>query len=393
MNLNKIKMKNITAIACALFLTGGLFAQDNLVDNGSFEQSVGRVKRMGSISQCEGWASATGVKADYFLPTKEPGINTPDNLYGFEEPMDGDAYAGIVAFSYGDKIPRSYITTRLNETLKKGKKYCAQYNVSLAEGSKYAVNQMGMLFSKKQFESDSKANLIENPQVKTDEIYNAQFGWYSVCGVFIAEGGEKYLTLGNFNSSQDIKNEKNKPLKGSKIKAEAIVAAYYYIDDVTVYEMDEDTPCECNSNVEEEDYSTLIYQKQINVDESKSTPKQIVEAQQIFFGFGQDELTTQSKLSLDAIAKVMIANPLVRLQINGYFDVMEDEVGAEKAEYSGMDRKRVNAVMEYLKAKSVASARLIESNQGSDIDYAEIVESDDEEVKQAKNRRVEFILR
>jgi len=393
MNLNKIKMKNITAIACALFLTGGLFAQDNLVDNGSFEQSVGRVKRMGSISQCEGWASATGVKADYFLPTKEPGINTPDNLYGFEEPMDGDAYAGIVAFSYGDKIPRSYITTRLNETLKKGKKYCAQYNVSLAEGSKYAVNQMGMLFSKKQFESDSKANLIENPQVKSDEIYNAQFGWYSVCGVFIAEGGEKYLTLGNFNASQDIKNEKNKPLKGSKIKAEAIVAAYYYIDDVTVYEMDEDTPCECNSNAVEEDYSTLIYQKQINIDESKSTPKQIVEAQQIFFGFGQDELTSQSKLSLDAIAKVMIANPSVRLQINGHSDVMEDEVGAEKAEYSSMDGKRVAAVIEYLNSKSVSSTRLIASNQGSDIEYAEIVESDDEEVKQAKNRRVEFILR
>ena len=89
----------------------------------------------------------------------------------------------------------------------------------------------------------------------------------------------------------------------------------------------------------------------------------------------------------------MIANPSVRLQINGHSDVMEDEVGAEKAEYSSMDGKRVAAVIEYLNSKSVSSTRLIASNQGSDIEYAEIVESDDEEVKQAKNRRVEFILR
>ncbi len=392
MNLNKTKMKNLTAFACSVLLSGGLFAQYNLVENGSFENSSGKVKRIGSISSCEGWASATGVKADYFLPSKEAVIGTPENVYGNEVPKDGSCYAGIVAYSYGDKMPRSYITTRLNENLKKGKKYCASYSVSLAESSKYAVNQMGMLFSKKEYESDAKTSIIEpKAQIKSDKIYNAQYGWHQVCGVFIAEGGEKYLTIGNFNATQDIKNEKNKPEKGVKITQ--IIAAYYYIDNVVVYEMDENTPCDCQTVEAEEQYSTLIYQKQILIDEAKNSPKQVIDGQEIFFGFGQDALTPLSKTSLDVIVRMMMANPKLRLQINGHSDALEDKVGNEKSEYSNMDNKRIAAVMDYLKEKGVASERLIPSAQGSEMPNPEGSDSDDEEVRQAKERRVTFIAR
>lgn len=384
-------MKKIGTVALSFLFVGGMFAQNNLVENGSFEDYEGKVKKVGSISQANGWASATGSKADLFVPTKEIGVGTPDNLYGTEAPKEGDCYAGIVAYSYGDKVPRSYITTRLTETMKKGKKYCVSYNVSLAEGSKYAVNQMGMLFSSKAYESDAKTNLVESAQVKSDKIFNAMYGWHQICGVYIAKGGEKYVTLGNFNATQDIKNEKNKPDKG--VKATPIVAAYYYIDDVVVFEMDEDTPCDCTSEEPEEEYSTLIYQKQINVDETKKTPKQVIEAQEIYFGFGQDVLTPLSKSSLDVIAKMMMANPTFKLQINGHTDAMEDEVGAEKEQYADMDDKRIAAIIDYLKSKSIASERLIPSAQGSEEANPNILADDDEEVSQAKNRRVMFIVR
>jgi OmpA-OmpF porin, OOP family len=392
MNLNKIKMTKISTLASALLLTGGLFAQDNLVVNGSFEDYTGRVKKEGSIDMSNGWASATGVKADFFAPSKEGIVNTPDNIYGSEAPKDGDCYAGIVAYSYGDKIPRSYLITRLSETLKKGKKYCVSYNVSLAEGSKYAVNQMGMLFSKSEFESDSKAILQEDAQVKSDKIFNAVFGWHQICGVFIAQGGEKFLTLGNFNPTLDIKNEKNKLEKGSS-KVTPMIAAYYYIDDVIVYEMDDETACECTSDEPSEEFSTMIYQKQIRIDETKSTPKQIVEAQELYFGFGQDNLTPLSESSLDVIAKIMMANPTLRLEIMGHTDAMEDEVGEEKEIYADMDNKRIAAVMDYLKSKQVAVQRMVASPQGSGEANPNISDSDEEEVAQAKNRRVVFVVR
>ncbi|MFT5581955.1 MAG: OOP family OmpA-OmpF porin, partial [Psychromonas sp.] len=142
MRLKKVEIKK-TLIASAILLTGGFgFAQDenNLVNNGSFEEASSKVKRLGSISASTGWASPTAARADYFIQSKVAEINVPNNVYGSENAKDGFAYAGIVAFSYGDKMSRTYLMTKLNTTLKKGQKYCVEYNAALAEGSKYACN-------------------------------------------------------------------------------------------------------------------------------------------------------------------------------------------------------------------------------------------------------------
>jgi len=391
MNLNRNKMTKIGTLAFGMLLSTGMFAQQNLVNNGGFEEVKGKVKRPGSIAMAEGWTSATGVNADLFVDTKEPGFGTPDNLYGTENAKDGSNYAGIVAFSYGDKIPRSYLQTRLTTPLKKGQKYCISYHVSLAEGSKYAVNQMGMYFAKKQYETDSKASLIEEAQHKSFKINNAVFGWDKICDTYLAEGGEKFLILGNFNSNENIKNEKNKPSKG--IKVEPLIAAYYYIDDVSVYLIEEDMVCDCANPNNEVAYSTLIYQKQIHLDPAKNTPKQMVEGQQLYFGFGHDRLTPITESALDIIAKQMMDNPAMKLQINGHSDKMEVEIGQTEADYADMDNKRIAAVIEYLTSKQIASSRLIASAQGSESDNPEINETDDEETAQAKNRRVFFIVR
>lgn len=384
-------MTKIAGIACSILLTTNMFAQQNMVNNGDFEDVKGRVRRTGSIAMANGWTSATGVKADLFVDTKEPGFGTPDNLYGTENAKDGSNYAGIVAFSYGDKMPRTYLQTRLTSPLKKGEKYCISYHVSLAEGSKYAVNQMGILFSKKEYESDSKASLIEDAQYKSNEIHNAVFGWDKICETYLATGNEKFLIIGNFNSNEDIKSEKNRPTKG--LKVDQLIAAYYYVDDVSVYLIEDDMVCDCASANEEEKYSTLIYQKQVNLDATRNTPKQLIEGQELYFGFGQDRLTLIAEGALDLIAEQMLANPTMKLQINGHSDEMEEKVGEEKEEFSDMDNKRIAAVYNYLTSKQVASSRLISSPQGSESPNADINENDEEDVAQAKNRRVMFIVR
>jgi len=384
-------MKKTGGIIYSILLTTSLFAQQNLVNNGGFEDVKGKVKRSGSIAMANGWTSATGVKADLFVDTKELGFSTPDNLYGTENANDGSNYAGIVAFSYGDKIPRTYLQTRLTSPLKKGQKYCVSYHVSLAEGSKYAVNQLGVLFSKKEFETDSKASLIEGAQYKSDEVHNALFGWDKICDIYLADGNEKFLILGNFNSNEDIKQEKNRPTKG--LKVEQLIAAYYYVDEVSVTLIEEDMACDCASPNEEEKYSTLIYQKQINLDEAKNTPKQLIEGQELYFGFGQDRLTLIAEGALEIIAKQMLANPKAKLQINGYSDKMETKAGEEKEQFADMDNKRIAAVMEFLTTKEIAGSRIIASPQGSEFQNPDITDNDEEDVAQAKNRRVMFIVR
>ena len=185
------------------FISNQSIAQqtENLVENGSFEQTDGKVKKLGSIESALGWVSPTGVRADLFTPSGVPEINVPINAFGKEEAKEGANYAGIYAYSFGDKAPRSYIMTKLSTPLKKGLKYCVKFNVSLAEASKYASNQMGAVLSSKPVTTDSKTAIIEKASVlhSDNKVFNAMYNWETVCAEFVATGGEKFITIGNFS--------------------------------------------------------------------------------------------------------------------------------------------------------------------------------------------------
>lgn len=388
-----IKTVSKLVVVCLFGMTA--FAQDaeNLVPNGSFEATDKDPKKLGSIENANGWHSPTGVRADLFVPSKKvPDIDVPLNIYGKEDAKDGSNYAGIIAFSYGDKMARSYLAAKLSVPMKKGTKYCVQFNVSMSEASKYACNQIGMNISKKAFGTEEKTSIIDKAHIlhETNKIFDAAYNWEQVCGIYEAEGGEKYITIGNFSTNEDTKNERNK--KVSDVKVAQIIAAYYYIDNVTITLIDDANPCNCAPEDDGSQYSKTIYQK-VPKTNDKMTPAQLIEAQSLYFAFGKNKLSQVGEDALDFIAETMKADPAMKLQIKGYSDAMEDEVGAEKSAYAGMDANRVNAVVMYLVEKGIAESRLIASPQGSSEQSADIVETDEDDIKQAKNRRIEFKVR
>lgn len=387
-NISSIILIGLTAISS--------FGQqgENLVPNGSFEATDGKVKKLGGIESATGWTSPTGVRADLYTPSKVPEINVPDNLYGKEEAKEGSNYVGIVGFSYGNKVPRSYIMVKLDAPLKKGLRYCVKFNVSLAESSKYASNQIGVNFAKNPFATDEKTIIKDESHIlhanNDTEKLNQTFNWEQVCGTFEAKGGEKYLTIGNFNSDDQTKYETNKKPKDMKI--DQIIAAYYYIDDVSVILINEGEKCDCLVEEDANEYSTTIYQKTIILND-KMTPTQKIEAQQTYFAFGKSNLAPVGKESLDQIVEWLKANPGLKLEILGHSDPEEDKVGIEKTQYADMASKRVNAVVLYLTEKGIDESRLIPSPQGSDVPNEEIIETDDIDLKMAKNRSVTFKVR
>jgi outer membrane protein OmpA-like peptidoglycan-associated protein len=366
---------------------------ENLVPNGSFEATDGKVKKLGSIESAMGWTSPTGARADLFTPGKVPEINTPDNVFGKEAAKEGSNYAGIVGFSYGNKVPRTYLMVKLDAPLKKGMKYCVKFNASLAESSKYASNNIGANFSKKPFATDEKTIIkdvahvlhYDNENHKINQTYN----WDQICGTYEAEGGEKYLTIGNFYPDDKTKSENNKKPKDMKI--DQVIAAYYYIDDVSVLLINEGEKCDCLVE-EKDDYSTTIYQKAVVLND-KMTTTQKIEAQQTYYAFGKTTLTSEGKASLDLIAELMKADPAMKLEVMGHSDAEEDKVGIEKPQYADMALKRVNAVVLYLTEKGIEESRMIPSPQGSETPSDEIAATDEPDLKMAKNRRVTFRVR
>lgn len=372
---------------------------ENLVPNGSFESIGKKPKRLGKIESATGWVSPTGVRADLFVDTKLEEIAVPDNIYGRETAHEGENYAGIVGYSYNDKMPRSYVMTRLDSPLKKGMTYCVKMYVSLSEASKYASNNVGVHFSKKALGTDSKVSMILEPSVvhrQNDyETMSARFNWTEVCGVYVAKGGEKYISLGNFSSNEETRYERMKKDNGTKnIKVSQIVAAYYYIDDISVRLLDQDKgeKCDCAAGDEGVSYSKMIYQK-VFPETDKTTPKERVEMQQVYFAFGKQSITTEGEQSLNIIAEYLKANPSSKIQIKGYCNTLENEVGMEKDIYLDMDNQRIGSVMKYLMAQGIEESRMIPSRKrDTSPNTEEHNDSDDEETKQAKNRRVTFKL-
>lgn len=362
---------------------------ENLVDNGGFESSTGKTKKLGQIDMATGWKSPTGARSDLFLKdAKMPEIGVPTNAYGKEEPKDGENYAGFVAFSFGDKVPRSYVMTKLKTPLKKDMKYCVSFYISLAEASKYSCNQIGANISKKEFGTDQKSAIIDKTHImhQDNKIFNAMYGWEKVCGEFVAEGGEKYITIGNFTSNEDTKKENNK--KSSDIKTQ-IIAAYYYIDEVTVTLITDDQKCDCGGDQAESDISATIYQKAVVIND-RMTPKEKIESQGVYFAFGKDRLTQQAMAALDLTVAEMKANKTMTITLNGHSDPAEDELAQKKPYYAEMDKKRIAVVTEYLTGKGIEASRIKSVAKGNSEPNKEITDSDSDDLKMAKNRRVEI---
>jgi outer membrane protein OmpA-like peptidoglycan-associated protein len=197
------------------------------------------------------------------------------------------------------------------------------------------------------------------------------------------------MLIGNFYGDNVTKYETNK--KPKDFSKEQIIAAYYYIDEVSVVMLENSERCDCVVE-DKNEYSTMVYQKAIVLND-KMTSAQKVDAQQCFFSFGKTNFSPLGKESLDLIVTEMKANPAMRLEIMGHSDKEEDKVGAEKQDYADMASKRINAVVLYLTENGIEEGRLIPSPQGSEIPSEEIYEADEPDLVMAKNRRVTFKVR
>lgn len=392
MKSTSMKIKKVSIIVALAGLPLFSIAQnnDNLVENGGFESNTGKAKKLGQIDMATGWKSPTGARADFFLKdSKMPEIGTT-NALGTEDPTEGENYAGIMAFSYQNKAPRTYLMAKLKTPMKEGSKYCISFKLSLAEASKYSCNQIGVNVNKKEFGTDQKTAIIDETNVihPKNKVFNAFFGWDKVCGTYTAKGGEKFITIGNFTSNENTKYETNKKAKDNKFTA--VIGAYYYIDDVVVTLIEEGDKCDCNyEDAEQKTVSTTIYQKQItNLD--RMTPKDKIEAQGINFAFGKATLTPQANAALDLIAEELKKNPAFTITLTGHSDPSEDELAVKKPMYAEMDKKRLEAVKAYLISKGVDASRIKSQTKGSaEPNAEEFREGDDDDLKMAKNRRVD----
>ncbi len=186
------------------------------------------------------WTRPTDATSDYFNSCAAgpffSSTSTPENFAGYQEPKEGNGYAGGYVF-FSSMDYREYIQAPLFTPLTAGHKYFISYYTSLANGMGdiLAIDQMGACFLNLPEERVGYLAALTDliPQVYSEPgvVLSDTLNWMNISGAFTATGGEEWVIVGNFTPDEDLTLEPVGP------PAELSSFCYYYFDDFCLLDM------------------------------------------------------------------------------------------------------------------------------------------------------------
>jgi len=186
------------------------------------------------------WQNPTGGSPNFFAEctTLQPDWDVPQNMFGYQWPHSGIGYAGfspLIAKGVFSNDFREYIQVKLTDSLKQTKKYKVSFYVNLSDSSDYATDNIGAFFSDTAIHKDIPDYSPFNsfiPQIENQNgnIITDKENWIVISGIYIAHGGEQFITIGNF---YDDAHTDTLYVGGGHIN-NPNPYSYYYIDDVSV---------------------------------------------------------------------------------------------------------------------------------------------------------------
>jgi outer membrane protein OmpA-like peptidoglycan-associated protein len=359
----------------------------NQVKNPGFEEVQPGLRRNGQFDLVTDWSSPTSHIADIFSANaKSKTVALPDNMYGTQSPFEGDNYAGIVALSPRNKIPRTYLQVSLKQKMVAKNLYCVRYRASLAERSRFAANNLGALLEKSEINEKTAITLDRGSALYPDlnDAVTERDGWWEFCQVYAAKGGEAYLIIGNF-STEDRTITQSMEIPKAFEEAGGLQAAYYYIDGVEVERINAGESCNCpGSRIPE---SKIIFSGSPEIKDDMSL-KQKLEAIQVYFYQYKGDLVSAAERTTDMVAELLKANPRAKVLITGHSDNEEIALAEKESAVKNLAEKRARNVKAYLESQGIEPERITVKSA----DNKEPAAQGTAPVALAKNRRVTFKL-
>ncbi len=377
--MDKIEYKIIVFFILKLFFYASLFSQ-NIVTNGSFEETTKEKKMKGVLKEIPSWTSPNKGTPDIFsLECRNYlGINKnyPQNTFGEQLPCDSSNYAGFIAF---DEYSFEYITNDLKETLIKDNIYCFSMCISLAEIGQNASNCINILFTKEKPKGKKFKKLSSDECLSNQYIIDNYREWITLSFIYKAKGGERYLTIGCFERIDKIKNIKiKKDHKVRNLKRVPRLYTYYYIDNVSLIEIQDSSECPCYTKpllAVNDSVTDLV------MEEKDSVGHFILE--NIYFETDKAILLDSSYKELDAMFEILSTNNSNKIIIAGHTDNQGDEKHNQQ-----LSEARAKAVYSYFIEKGIAASRMEYIGYGS----TKPISNNNTEEGRRKNRRVEILL-
>ncbi len=203
----------------------------NLITNPDFEQYTVCPTGLGggNPTGIVGWSNTNYGNVDYYNTcTTNPSVGVPNNLVGTQSPHSGVAYGGQIVWFYFP-FYREYFLNHLTSPLVAGEYYMFSMFISLADNT-CGCNHMGAYFSElpPPYPGNINGPLNVDAQVENhNSMLNDEVNWTLITGCFMAQGGEEYVTIGNFYDD-------NETIMDPVCFTPLTQYAYYYLDDVSL---------------------------------------------------------------------------------------------------------------------------------------------------------------
>ncbi len=228
------------------FFAFSVWAQaQNLVPNPSFEDtSCTYISGDPTFFGAAHWYNPNDATPNYYGTEAISGCVSsifPLVAYGeWQWPRTGSKMVGLF-IAIANSCTREYVQAELNEPLISDSSYCVSMYVSLSNRSQICTDCLGIYFSDNELLNlEDACEFGVFPQIANPYgiLLSDTLGWTEISGLYTAEGGERFLTIGNLLPDDSCFVE---PVNGNDPTFDV---AYYFVDDVSV------TPCPVVTNID-----------------------------------------------------------------------------------------------------------------------------------------------
>ncbi|MGB0403296.1 MAG: OmpA family protein [Salibacteraceae bacterium] len=263
----------------------------NLVPNPGFELFFDYPTSYGQISRTRNWKSGNSGTPEYYRT---------DSEFKGSGSESGKGYSGLILFGDYPKAVE-YLVVELIDSLEADSQYCLSFSVK-AEDSFVYIDQIGMHLSMEDIRLRMWAPIHLKPTLSTKygEPIVPQLGWKKVVGEFRANGGEKFVTIGNFQVP-----DKHVLFVDEYVSRERGWNSYYYIDNVWVYKKSAERGCELS-----------FTQKLVSEVKTKKAKSEV----SVYFDFDSTDLTNQELKKLLKWLDGIKFSELNSVTLDGYTD-------------------------------------------------------------------------
>ncbi|MEQ9286362.1 MAG: OmpA family protein [Cyclobacteriaceae bacterium] len=331
------------------------------------------------------WTSPDNGTPDYYSEIRHV-EGVPDHISSKVDFRSKNSYMGLILYHSPSTQFLTYsehLQTRLARELTNNQIYCLKLDILLSQNSGFYIDHFDALFTNSPVNIETNTfETATHRKVEFNGELNNRNKWEKLCSSYISDGSEKYLTIGNLQKAEDIKQVSIRPYQKSSLDVNK--SAYYLIDNVELTPVSSALKCGCDNayipNIKNRkttpNFDSLII---TNIERIDVGDRIILNKVQ--FQFNESKLLESAIVQLLDLKEIMEQNPSFKILISGH----TDNLGTN--EYNlNLSKKRAKAVKDWLVNSGIDINRLSYKGYGSKLPLVE--NSSDE--NRATNRRVEF---